>query len=177
MFTGMVETEMYNDMIQIMTYYTYINTQAGTIFLVGDGKIVYGIYWKVFKRTPKVDVFWLQDEKKFTKIIKQLEQYFTGKRKVFDFPYEVKGTDFQKKVWKELEKIPYGLSLSYKDIAVKVGKPTAVRAVGTAIGNNPMSIIVPCHRVLTSEKKLGGFAGGLKGKKVLLKREGIMWRE
>ena len=105
------------------------------------------------------------------KTIKELKEYFAGKRKEFDIPLLFAGTDFQKKVWNELLKIPYGQTVSYMDIARKIKRPTAVRAVAGAIGANPMSIIVPCHRVIASNNTLGGYAGGLKAKKQLLERE------
>jgi methylated-DNA-[protein]-cysteine S-methyltransferase len=158
-----------------MTYYTLKKTPAGTVLLIGDGKVVTGLHWKVFSRTPKIHPDWIENEKKFAQPIRQLEQYFARKRKSFDFAYEVNGTEFQKKVWKQLEKISHGMCVSYAEIAKAIGKPGSVRAVGTAVGSNPISIVVPCHRVLTSAKKLGGFAGGLPAKKMLLKGEGIAW--
>jgi len=111
------------------------------------------------------------DNMVINKTIKELEEYFTGKRKEFDIPLLFAGTDFQKKVWNELLKIPFGQTVSYMDIAHRIKKPKAVRAVASAIGANPMSIIVPCHRVIASNNTLGGYAGGLKAKKALLERE------
>jgi len=159
-----------------MTYYTFTDTPAGTILLIGDGKKLNGIHWKSFERAPKVQSDWIEDPKMFSMHLKQLNEYFAGERTSFDFEFSAEGTDFQKKVWKELSKIPFGASKSYATIARAIGKPKAVRAVGTAVGSNPMSIVVPCHRVLTSANKLGGFAGGIKSKQILLKREGIGWR-
>lgn len=101
----------------------------------------------------------------------QLSEYFEGKRKQFDFPYHLKGTEFQKKVWAELCKIPYGETRSYKDIAIAIGRPKAYRAVGMANHYNPMMIVVPCHRVIDSRGGLGGYAGGLTLKKALLDLE------
>ena len=158
-----------------MTYYAYKKTPAGTVLMVGDGKVVTGIYWKVFARAQKVQPDWVEDEKKFAKPIRQLDEYFAGKRKAFDFAYEVEGTDFQRRVWEKLRKIPHGTCVSYGEIARAIGRPGAIRAVGTAVGSNPISIVVPCHRVLTSARKLGGFAGGLSAKRTLLKNEGISW--
>ena len=91
----------------------------------------------------------------------QLEEYFDGKRKEFDISIKLIGTEFQKKVWNELLKIPYGETVSYKDIAINTGSPKACRAVGMANHNNPILIIVPCHRVINENKKLGGYALGL----------------
>jgi methylated-DNA-[protein]-cysteine S-methyltransferase len=105
------------------------------------------------------------------RIVKQLDEYFSGKRKKFDLPIKFEGTKFQQKVWAELLKIPYGKTSNYSEIAKKIKNPKAVRAVGTAIGQNPIGIIVPCHRVILKDGKLGGFAWGSEIKKKLLKLE------
>ena len=98
----------------------------------------------------------------------QLGEYFAGARKRFDLPLDFRGTDFQKRVWAELLAIPFGETRSYGEIAVKLGRPRASRAVGAANGRNPISIVAPCHRVIGSTGKLTGFAGGLKAKEYLL---------
>lgn len=105
------------------------------------------------------------------KAISQLKEYFCGTRKSFDLPLEMKGTDFQKKVWSALCRIPYGETRSYKDIAEEIGKPKAVRAVGGANNKNRFMIIVPCHRVIGADGSLTGYAGGIDVKKKLLKLE------
>ena len=105
------------------------------------------------------------------KTVLQLEEYFDGKRKEFDIPIKLTGTEFQKKVWNELLKIPYGKTVSYKDISIKIGNPKACRAVGMANHNNPILIIVPCHRVINENNKLGGYALGLDLKRKLLELE------
>ena len=101
----------------------------------------------------------------------QLDEYFKGKRKIFDLPLSLHGTGFQKAVWKKLQKIPFGRTRSYKDIAVMIGNPKASRAVGMAANRNPVSIIVPCHRMLGSNGSLTGYAGGLHIKEYLLNLE------
>ncbi|MBY0369264.1 methylated-DNA--[protein]-cysteine S-methyltransferase [bacterium] len=101
----------------------------------------------------------------------QLNEYFQGRRTLFDVPYEFYGTDFQKEVWEALSRIPYGKKRTYLDIAKAVQSPKACRAVGAANGKNPLSIIIPCHRVVGADGKLTGFAGGLKAKKFLLDLE------
>jgi methylated-DNA-[protein]-cysteine S-methyltransferase len=101
----------------------------------------------------------------------QLDEYFKGKRQSFDLRLSLKGTEFQRRVWNELMSIPYGKTVTYRDIAIKLGNPHAVRAVGNANGKNPVSIIVPCHRVIGSSGKLTGYAGGLERKAWLLKHE------
>ncbi len=101
----------------------------------------------------------------------QLLEYFDGKRKEFDVPYKLIGTPFQKSVWGELCNIPYGETRSYKDIAIAVGNPKASRAIGMANNKNPITVIVPCHRVIGTNGKLVGYAGGLTMKEFLLKME------
>ena len=102
----------------------------------------------------------------------QLSEYFTGSRQIFELPLQQTGTDFQRKVWQALIKIPFGQLASYRDIASRVESPKAVRAVGSANGKNPISIIVPCHRVIGSNGTLTGYAGGLERKQWLLQHEG-----
>lgn len=101
----------------------------------------------------------------------QLDEYFQGKRTVFSLPFKLTGTPFQLAVWKELQNIPYGKTISYKEIAQKINKPKAYRAVGMANNKNPLPIIIPCHRVIGSNGKLIGYAGGLKLKNYLLELE------
>ena len=102
---------------------------------------------------------------------KQLEEYFSGKRRKFTLPLDLQGTAFDQKVWKATQKIPYGQVRTYKDIAKMIGKPQASRAVGNALGRNPIPILVPCHRVIASNGTLGGYSIGLKIKKSLLNLE------
>ncbi|MDO8966217.1 MAG: methylated-DNA--[protein]-cysteine S-methyltransferase [Algoriphagus sp.] len=104
--------------------------------------------------------------------VQQLEEYFAGERKTFDMPIGLGGTDFQRKVWLEVNKIPFGQTATYMKISQKLGKPGAIRAVGAAIGANPILVILPCHRVLGSDGSLTGYAGGLDRKKALLELEG-----
>lgn len=101
----------------------------------------------------------------------QMQEYLAGKRKSFDFPYEANGTLFQKKVWNALCNIPYGETCSYKDIAIAIGNPKACRAVGMANNKNPISIVVPCHRVIGANGQLVGYASGLEMKKALINLE------
>jgi methylated-DNA-[protein]-cysteine S-methyltransferase len=101
----------------------------------------------------------------------QLVNYFSGKRFAFDIPLHPEGTGFQQKVWSELLKIPYGETITYMELAVRLGDPKAVRAVGTANGKNPIAVIIPCHRVIGAGNKLTGYAGGIWRKKILLELE------
>ncbi|OPJ61933.1 methylated-DNA--protein-cysteine methyltransferase, constitutive [Clostridium oryzae] len=103
----------------------------------------------------------------------QLQQYFEGRRKIFDLPLTPQGTEFQLKVWKALQQIPYGTTCSYKDIAEKVGNIKACRAIGMANNRNPIPIFIPCHRVIGADGKLVGYGGGLHIKKRLLEIENV----
>lgn len=113
------------------------------------------------------------DHKVLKETEKQLKEYFSGRRKNFDLPIEFHGTEFQKQVWNELLNIPYGKHVTYGTQASKIGRPKAVRAVGACNGKNPISIIVPCHRVIGASGSLTGYAGGLSVKQHLLNLEGI----
>lgn len=103
--------------------------------------------------------------------ISQIKEYFQGERKSFELPLKFEGTDFQMKAWKSLQKIPFGKTISYGEQAVKINSPKAVRAIGSANGKNPLSIVVPCHRVITSMSKISGYAGGADIKEKLLALE------
>lgn len=104
--------------------------------------------------------------------VQQLKEYFAGQRKSFDMPIGLGGTDFQRKVWLEVGSIPFGQTTTYMKISQKLGNPSAIRAVGAAIGANPILVVLPCHRVLGSDGSLTGYAGGLDRKKALLELEG-----
>jgi len=107
-------------------------------------------------------------------IFDQLKEYFAGTRKEFDVPLDIEGTDFQKRVWNELQKIPYGKTISYKTLSEKLGDVKVIRAVGKANGQNPIAIIIPCHRVIGANGNLVGYAGGLAIKEKLLHLEGAL---
>ncbi|WP_103981826.1 methylated-DNA--[protein]-cysteine S-methyltransferase [Helcococcus massiliensis] len=140
-------------------------------FPYGFLKIGYqGETLKLLQRADKTS----DNDKKtdFTDLVyKEIMEYLNGERTTFDFPYELEGTDFQKKVWKELTRIPYGEIRTYKDIASAIGNKNASRAVGMANNKNPIMILVPCHRVIGANGKLVGYAGGLDMKKGLLDLE------
>jgi len=112
-----------------------------------------------------------------TEICKQFDEYFAGKRRTFDLPLSPQGgTPFQQTVWKQLQEIPYGQTISYLQLAQAINNPKACRAVGSANGKNPISIIIPCHRVIASDGSLGGYASGLDIKKQLLDLEKTIWK-
>lgn len=119
---------------------------------------------------------WIESDKALAETRRQLDEYFAGKRTDFTVPLDLRGTDFQLRCWNALIEIPYGKTCSYADLARKVGSPRGFRAVGMANHDNPIPIIVPCHRVITSDHKLGGYGGGLDVKEKLLELEGAVWR-
>ncbi|MEJ2274283.1 MAG: methylated-DNA--[protein]-cysteine S-methyltransferase [Woeseiaceae bacterium] len=123
----------------------------------------------VMRRAPEPD--WIFNEKPLAEACRQLREYFAGERREFDLPLSLTGTDFQVSVLRALRDIPYGETVSYGDIARRVGRPKAVRAVGAANGRNPIPIVIPCHRVIGSTGDLTGFGGGLDTKEALLRLE------
>lgn len=157
-----------------MHYYAYTHLPVGTVLLVGDGTNLSAIYWETYKHTPKPHDDWVADASHFAEVLRQLENYFGGRQKTFDIPYEATGTVFQKRVWQELTTIGFGETRTYQSIADAIGAPRAVRAVASAIGRNPLSIIVPCHRVIGSNGTLTGYAGGIASKRRLLELEGVI---
>jgi methylated-DNA-[protein]-cysteine S-methyltransferase len=152
-------------------YYRYLETPIGELLLAGEDEALclIGFPEGPMQRTPEVG--WTYNLGPFQAAADQLLEYFAGYRKDFALPIQLSGTSFQLRVLDELRKIPYGESVSYGDIALRIGKPKAVRAVGTANGRNPIPIIVPCHRVIRANGDLTGFGGGVKTKKALLKLE------
>ena len=157
-----------------MTYeYKTMRSPVGELKLVANEKGLAAILWE--NDNPKrIRLSPLVENKKHPVLLEteqQLKNYFTGKQKKFSVKLDFTGTDFQKKVWDALLTIPFGETRSYGQIARQIGSPKAVRAVGAANGKNPISIIAPCHRVIGSNGKLTGFAGGLKAKECLLELE------
>jgi methylated-DNA-[protein]-cysteine S-methyltransferase len=112
-----------------------------------------------------------RDDDAFTGVATQLDEYFAGERTVFDVPMDLSGTDFQRAVWAQLCAIPYGRTISYGELARRVGNPRAARAVGSANGHNPVAVIVPCHRVIAGDGGIGGYGGGTDRKMLLLELE------
>ena len=152
-------------------YYCYLNSPIGDLLLAGDddGLSLIGFPQGKMRHDPEPD--WIFNEKPFAAARQQLEEYFAGDRREFDLPLNLSGTEFQVQVLEELQRIPYGKTTSYGDIAKRIGRPRAMRAVGAANGRNPIPIIVPCHRVIGSSGDLTGFGGGLDTKAALLRLE------
>ena len=121
----------------------------------------------------RIKAEYIEDTSRFKSLKAELDRYFKGEKFVFKGPFDMRGTPFQVAVWKAIYSIPYGKLTSYGGIAEQIGRPKAVRAVGNAVGDNPMGLIVPCHRVVWGNGGIGGFSGGLEWKRKLLKQEGI----
>lgn len=153
--------------------YKIISSPVGSLKLIVNNQSLLAILWDS-EKLNRVRLGQMVEDKKDLLILeteKQLKEYFLHRRTIFDLPFETLGTSFQKGVWDVLNQIPYGSTCTYKSIAIEIGRPGAVRAVGTAIGRNPISIMIPCHRVIASDGSLAGFAGGLARKKILLDLE------
>lgn len=151
-----------------------ITTPIGPLYLVASDQGLKGIHWS--KQAERMVASFDRSnpgERILDDACRQLKEYFDGGRKSFDIPFHLEGTPFQMKVWNELSKIPFGKTVAYKDIAQKIHNAKAVRAVGSANGKNPVCIMIPCHRVITSGGSIGGYAGGIAVKRHLLALEGI----
>ena len=144
---------------------------VGTLTLVSDGEQLTGLYMPSPKGDPFVDPAWRADAVPFKEVMDELDAYFDGELTEFTIPTHGHGTPFQQRVWAALRDIPYGHTTSYGAIATAIGNPKAVRAVGLANGRNPISIIVPCHRVVGANGSLTGYGGGLANKEILLALE------
>lgn len=156
-----------------MSSFKIVESPVGKLTLVASPKGLAGVLWER-ERPGRVRLELGKREDTNSILVeaeKQLRQYFAGELKEFDLELDFAGTDFQKQVWNELLKIPYGETRSYSEIARALKNPSAVRAVGAANGRNPISIIAPCHRVIGASGKLTGFAGGLDAKEFLLRLE------
>ena len=152
-------------------FYCYLETPIGQLLLAGEESALKLIAFPdgAMRRSPEPG--WIRSEKPFTEARRQLGEYFAGKRRAFDLPIEPEGTPFQLEVLRELRNIPYGSTASYGDVAKRLGRPRAARAVGAANGRNPLPIVIPCHRVVGSNGSLTGFGGGLATKQALLELE------
>ena len=152
-------------------YYCVIESPVGRLLLAGNAQALTHVSFQDGRHPTEPDPQWTYSETPFQTSIQQLNEYFAGKRKTFKIKLAPEGTPFQRNVWDALQTIPYGRTLSYGQIANAIGKPQAVRAVGAANGQNPLSIVIPCHRVIGSNGKLVGFGGGLSVKEALLSHE------
>lgn len=158
----------------MMKHYAYYDSKIGKLRIAVDGDAVKQIVLMDVKK-PLDSAYVEQEDTVIHEIIKQLDEYFSGKRVSFQMNVQPEGTPFQKKVWAELANIPYGETRSYKDIAEAIGCPKGSRAIGACNNKNPIIIVCPCHRVIGANGKLVGYAGGIHRKEQLLELEGIAY--
>jgi methylated-DNA-[protein]-cysteine S-methyltransferase len=151
--------------------YTRIESPVGKLLLAADDQGLRLVSFESSKQATPAQPGWREDKTPFAEVIGQLQAYFGGELREFDLPLAPDGTAFQLRVWNNLRTIPYGETISYAQLAQKIGNPKAVRAVGLANGSNPIPIIIPCHRVIGSNGNLTGFGGGLPNKRKLLALE------
>jgi methylated-DNA-[protein]-cysteine S-methyltransferase len=151
--------------------YTTIDSPLGELLLAGDGHTLKRLDMREGRRPVAIDPSWHRDDAGFAGVTEQLRAYFDGSRTTFDVPLALDGNDFELRVWEALVEIPYGETVSYGEIARRIGEPTAARAVGLANGRNPVAVIVPCHRVIGADGSLTGYGGGLERKRLLLDLE------
>ena len=155
-------------------YWHEIDSPVGRLLLAGDGESLIQVSFQSGPRPQQPHDSWIADPAPFRDVIAQLGEYFAGRRRRFDLPLRPRGTEFQRRVWRALTEIPYGGTICYGELARRIGKPSASRAVGLANGANPLPIIVPCHRVIGANGSLTGFGGGLPIKRQLLSLEGAI---
>jgi methylated-DNA-[protein]-cysteine S-methyltransferase len=156
-----------------MTHYAYIDSGLGRVLLTSDGRALTGVYFEgqKYQAVPRAE--WSQDSAHpvLIEAREQLAEYFAGRRLLFDLPLAAAGTPFQMRVWRALSAIPCGTTVSYGALAGSIDALRGVRAVAAAVGRNPISVVIPCHRVIGSDGSLTGYAGGLERKRSLLELE------
>ena len=152
-------------------WFTEIDSPVGRMRLATDGDALRHIDFLVRPADLRAPAGWVRAEAPFKKVIEQLDAYFAGALRDFDTPIEPRGTEFQQRVWRRLREIPYGRTISYSELAMRVGSPKGFRAVGLANGQNPIPLLIPCHRVIGKDGSLVGYGGGLGIKERLLALE------
>ena len=151
--------------------YTTMSSPIGELLLLGDGEVLHGLHMQAGRHPLRIQPRWQRDDSAFADVRRQLEEHFSGERTSFDIAMHLEGSAFQRTVWHALTQIPYGETISYGELARRIGRPDLARAVGTANGQNPIAVIVPCHRVIGANGKLVGYGGGLENKRLLLDLE------
>jgi methylated-DNA-[protein]-cysteine S-methyltransferase len=151
--------------------YGYLSSPLGDLMMIGDAAGLRALYLSTTRYPVEVGGDWIRDEAAFADVRDQLTGYFAGDRTAFDLPLAAQGSSWQKRVWAALREIPYGETASYGQLARELGVPNGARAVGLANGQNPLSIIVPCHRVIGANGALVGYGGGLPAKRWLISHE------
>jgi methylated-DNA-[protein]-cysteine S-methyltransferase len=153
------------------TQHTVLASRLGELTIVRDGEMLTGLYFPHHWYRPSQATFGPRTGQGFADVTRQLGEYLDGNRTEFDLPLDARGSDFQRSVWERIAEIPYGHTTSYGDLARRLGGDADPRDVGAAVGRNPLSILIPCHRVVGSTGKLTGYAGGLTRKRTLLDLE------
>lgn len=148
--------------------HTLIDTPVGTLVLTAEATVLTGLHYSTSPHRPAPMSLGEHDPRAFDAVTEQLTAYFDGTLTTFDVPYALAGTSFQRTAWRALASIPFGQITTYAQVADRIGRPTALRAVGAANGRNPISIILPCHRVIGSDGTLTGYGGGIEAKRTLL---------
>jgi methylated-DNA-[protein]-cysteine S-methyltransferase len=151
------------------TTFTSVPSPIGELLLTAEDGRLTGLYLPAEKHAPPAGA--VRDDDAFAEVRQQLEEYFAGRRSSFDLPVAPVGTPFRQRVWGELQRIGYGETITYAELAARIGRPTAIRAAGAANGANPVSIVIPCHRVIGSDGTLTGYSGGLAAKRFLIDHE------
>jgi methylated-DNA-[protein]-cysteine S-methyltransferase len=159
-----------------MIRYARLQTPLGAMLATAKDGALTGLYFDRQRYAPRIEADWVEDAhaKPFDECARQLREYAEGKRHAFDLPLAPEGSEFQRDVWAVIARIPYGETLSYAELARRAGAPGKARAAGAATGRNPISVIVPCHRVVGSDGSLTGYAGGVPRKAKLLEMEGAL---
>ena len=155
-------------------YYAQMTSPVGTLIFAGADKVcVEAISFANGRDATEIPEDASFDEENFVEARRQISEYFEGARKAFDFPMRLISKGFRKQILENLHRLPFGETISYKELGASIGNPNAARAVGGAVGSNPLPIVIPCHRVLASDGGIGGFGGGLDAKRTLLRLEGV----
>jgi methylated-DNA-[protein]-cysteine S-methyltransferase len=152
--------------------HTIMDSPLGELTLVSDDGALTGLYYPGHWYLPDPATFGVRRQSGFEDVEGQLAEYFAGERTAFELPTSTAGDEFQERVWELIARIPYGETTTYGELARELGEPAIARTVGGAVGRNPLSIVVPCHRVVGKDGKLTGYAGGLERKRLLLDLEG-----
>jgi len=156
--------------------YTRLESPIGRLLLAGTETGLRLLAFERGRHPARPAPGWIAADRPFREAARQLTAYFAGRLRTFDLPLHPEGTPFERLVWRELTRIPYGRTISYGELARRVGRPSAARAVGLANGRNPLSIVIPCHRVIGANGSLTGYGGGLEAKQWLLEHEGARLR-
>lgn len=158
-------------------FYRYHDSPIGRLLLAADETGLQQLLMDIDGKPWRIGEHWRSATDELDEVCRQLDEYFAGRRQRFDLPLAPQGTAFQQAVWLGLQRIPFGKTSCYSDLAAEIARPKAVRAVGAANGANPIAVIIPCHRVIGRDGSLTGYAGGLPRKALLLRLEGAQLAE